>query len=147
MAVWLYRQWLHKKYKYLGGINIEKQKIKITAYGENYDCYLKIGEYKCNHRLYLGLNTDEESFNDITINLPEYSLYERDNVFINGDMSTEVKNQLNEYGILAEYLYTVKYNMGKYDCYRVDLEKLKHYDPDGYEKYIIDIDKDESINI
>lgn len=93
------------------------------------------------------MDTDEEPFNDITINLPGYSLYERDNVFINGDMSTEVKNQLIEYGILAEYLYTVPYNMGKYDCYRVDLEKLKYYDPDGYEKYIIDIDKDESINI
>ncbi len=121
--------------------------MRITLFDETYDCYLNIGEYPYNHRLYLGLYTEEEPFDDITINLPGYSLFERDNVFINGDMSTEVKNQLIEYGILAEYLYTINYNMGKYDCYRVDLEKLKYYNPDGYNKYILNIDKDESIDI
>ena len=36
------------------------------------------------------------------------------------------------------------YNLGNYDCYSVNMEKLKYYDPVGFEKanLKIDIDKD-----
>lgn len=49
-------------------------------------------------------------------------------------MTKEVKAQLEDYGILSCYLYTVKYNWGHYDCYSVDLEKIKYYDPKGFKE-------------
>ena len=65
--------------------------------------------------------------------MPEYSLVDDSTIFVSGDMTKEVKEQLEKTGILSQFLYSVNYNMGNYDCYSVDLEKLKYYDPIGFE--------------
>lgn len=123
---------------------MNKEVIKIKLFDENYDCYLNIGRYQNNNRLYLGLDTKEEPFSDITINLPEYPCVDDYTIFVNGDVSTDVKKQLEKCGILSTYLYSVNYNLGNYDCYSVNMEKLKYYDPVGFEKanLKIYIDKD-----
>lgn len=85
-------------------------------------------------------------FSDITINLPEYSLVEDSTIFVNGDMTKEVKEQLKNYGILSNYLYSVGYNMGNYDCYSINLEKLKYYDPIGFEDSGLNLDKTNNVD-
>ena len=107
---------------------------------------MSIGRYQYNNRLYLGLETEEELFSDITINLPEYSLVEDSTIFVSGDMTKEVKNQLEKCGILSNYLYSVDYNMGNYDCYSINLDKLKHYDPVGFEDSGLELNKTDDLN-
>ena len=102
---------------------------------------MDIARYQNNNRLYLGLSMEDDYFSDITINLPDLLLPADDFVFVSGDLTKEVKDQLKDYGILSEYLYTADYNMGHYDCYSINLEKLKHYDPDGFEKANLKLDK------
>ena len=99
-----------------------------------------MGRYQNNNRLYLGLETEDELFSDITINLPEYPLTD-DTIFVSGDMTKEVKQQIEKCGILSNYLYSVQYNMGNYDCYSISLEKLKYYDPKGFEKIGLKLDE------
>ena len=65
-----------------------------------------------------------------------------DTIFVNGDLSKEVKDQLKKYEILSDYLYSVNYNLGTYDCYSINLEKLKYYDPKGFEDANLQLDTD-----
>ena len=113
----------------------------MKLYKEKYDCYLNIDRYQYNNRLYLGLETDEELFCDITINLPELSLDGDGTIFLNDDLPREVREQLEKNGILSNYLYSVNYNYGRYDCYSVNLDKLKYYDPIGFDNSNIKLDE------
>lgn len=123
---------------------IEKEVIKLKLYDEIYDCYLNIGRYMNNNRLYLGLSTADSSFTDITINLPDCSLIDDSTIFVNGDLSNEIKNQLKQYGILSNFLYSVNYNMGNYDCYSVNLEKLNYYNKKEFEEAGLKLEKEKN---
>lgn len=94
-----------------------------------------------NNRIAIILYVDGEEWDDLTINLPEYFLRSKDEGFINGDVnSTDPENinyvtPLKELGIIKKSYGFVKYNLGKYEHVKFDLEKLKEYDPIGVEKY------------
>ena len=119
----------------IGGIIINKR-ILESNYGKDLvNLYLIVGCYSNNKRLYLGIETEEELVNDITINLTDIDLYFKDAVFLNSDLSNELKDILKKNGILGEYYCTQQYNMGQYDCYMINLEKLKEYDPEGYNDF------------
>lgn len=128
---------------------IEKPVIKVNLYDEEYNCYLNIGRYQYNNMLYLALETEEDLFCDITINLPEYMVDGDSSIYVNEDLPLSVKNKLKEIGILSNFLYSVNYNMGRYDCYSTNLNKLKYYDPLGFEHSDVKLDKgfDYNINI
>lgn len=100
------------------------------------DLYLTIANYRNNGRIYLAVeNADEELYADITINLVDMLLPGDDYVFVNNDMTKELRNFLEEKNIIGETLYSNPYNMGQYDMVKVDFDLLKEYDPDGFEKY------------
>ena len=120
--------------------------IKLKLDDEIYDCYLEIGRYQNNDRLYLGLSTPFSSFSDITVNLPDTPIIGDNMIFVDGDLTLDLKKQLEKYGILSEYLYTENYNMGSYDCYLVNLDKLKYYDPKGFEEAGLKLYEDKNEN-
>ena len=111
-----------------------KQKT-INFKGEK--IYLKIGRY-INERIgILADCTSGEAYCDVTINLPELKIFSYNEVFINAECkSSGLENKLMEIGIIKDVVQEVQYNYGRYDLVRIDLEKLKEYDPKGFEKYI-----------
>ena len=56
------------------------------------ELYLRISKYNNNKRIYIGLETKEEPYADLTINLPELMIPSREFVFVIGDISNELKN-------------------------------------------------------
>ena len=108
--------------------------------------YLSIGSYKDNGRIYIGIDTNKESYSNLTINLSDLMIPDDNYIFVSGDMTKEVKNQLEKCGILSNYLYSVDYNMGNYDCYSINLDKLKHYDPVGFEDSGLELNKTDDLN-
>lgn len=99
------------------------------------DLYLTIASYLNNNRIYVGVDTVEESYSDLTINLPDMMLPDEDYIFVNGDMTSDLRNFLEKKDIIGETIYTYPYNMGKYDMVKVNFDKLKEYDPDGFKSY------------
>ncbi len=103
---------------------------------DNQELYLIVASYRNNNRIYLAVETEEEGlYADITINLPDMMLPDDDYIFVNGDMTRELRNFLEEQGIIGETLETYQYNMGKYDMAKIDLDLIKKYDPDGFKEY------------
>lgn len=101
----------------------------------NEDLYLIIASYRNNNRIYLAVETKDELYADITINLSDMMLPDADYIFVNGDTSKELRNWLEEKNIISEPLETYQYNMGRYDMVKVDFDILKEYDPDGFAEY------------
>ena len=100
------------------------------------DLYLTIANYRNNGRIYMAVeNGEEELYADITVNLTDMLLPGDDYVFVNNDMTKELRSFLEEKNIIGETLYSNPYNMGQYDMVKVDFNLLKEYDPDGFEKY------------
>ena len=97
--------------------------------------YLIISSYKNNGRIYLGIETEDELYDDITINLSDRSLYSNDTVFVNNDMTQDMRSFLEKKGIIGKTIDVTYYNMGKYDLVKVNFDKLKQYDPDGFKEY------------
>lgn len=109
------------------------------------ELFFSIGTYS-NNRLAITCDTIEEPYSDITINLP--------NAFI--DMINEahldpiiksvgLQDALLEAGIIEKVISLDKYNMGTYDFVKFNFEKLKEYDPKGFEQFIEDIGFEEKI--
>ena len=111
-----------------------KQKI-INFDGE--EIYLVVSRY-INERIGILANSiSGEPYANITINLPDIPIFNYNEVFINAECkSFGLENKLLEIGIIKDIIKEVPYNYGKYDLVRLDLEKLKEYDPVGFEKYI-----------
>lgn len=118
---------------------------KKTFIFDGQELFFSIGTYS-NNRLAITCDTIEEPYSDITINLP--------NAFI--DMINEayldpivkdvgLQNALLEAGIIEKVISSDKYNMGTYDFVKFNFEKLKEYDPKGFEKFIEDIGFEEKI--
>lgn len=97
---------------------------------KDHPLYLTKEKY-LNDRLYLSLVYYDKEFgyelwDDLTINLPEL-LIENDNiVFINDSISKNILEKLEKIGLLA-YLDTVKYNMGRYGKYVVNVDVMNKY--------------------
>lgn len=98
--------------------------------------YLLVASYAYNGRIYLAVETEEEElYADITINLENTLLTKEEHIFINNDMSRELRNFLEEKGIIGKKISTIKYNLGKYDMVKANFDLIKEYDPEGFERY------------
>ena len=97
--------------------------------------YLTIASYQNNGRIYLAVETEDELYADITINLSDMMLPDDNYIFVNGDMTRELRDFLEEKGIIGETIETYQYNMGKYDMVQVDFDVLKEYDSYGFKEY------------
>ena len=97
--------------------------------------YLTVASYQNNKRIYVGVDTEEESYADLTINLTDLMIPDEDYIFVNGDMTRDLRNFLEEKGIISEAIETYQYNMGKYDMVQVNFDLLKKYDPDGFKEF------------
>lgn len=106
---------------------------KLCDVNDNF--YLMVSSYRDNKRLFLGIETDKDFWDDITINLPDVDSYLENAVFINSSLSKDTMNQLKKAGIIEDYIYTQPYNMGSYDCCLVNFEKIKEYDPKGFKEF------------
>ena len=112
--------------------------------------YLTIASYQNNNRIYIGVETEEELYADVTINLSDMYLLDDDYIFVNGDMTKDLRNFLEEKNIIGETFTTIQYNMGRYDMAKVDFKILKEYDSKGfkeYEKYNESVNKDMEVEL
>lgn len=112
------------------------------------ELFLEIGTYQYGKRLAVLCNTVDESFSDVTVNLPELYLDSVDEAFI--DLMCKdcgLYQALIDNGVINEVIREkVPYNMGKYDLVRFDMNKLKEFDPKGYEEYLNEIGYDEDVS-
>ena len=112
--------------------------------------YLTIASYQNNNRIYIGVETEDELYADVTINLSDMYLLDDDYIFVNDDMSKDLRNFLEEKNIIGEIYMTIQYNMGRYDMAKVDFDILKEYDPNGfneYKKYNESVNKDMEVEL
>lgn len=99
------------------------------------DLYLQVASYSNNKRIYLGLTTEEENYADITINLTDMILPDKDYIFLSDDLSNDLREFLKDKNIIGETVYMQPYNMGNYECVPVNLELIKELNPEDYKKY------------
>ena len=97
--------------------------------------YLTIASYQNNNRIYIGVETEEELYADVTINLSDAYLLDDDYIFVNSDMTEDLRDFLEEKNIIGETFSTIQYNMGKYDMVKIDFDILKEYDSEGFKEY------------
>ena len=93
------------------------------------ELYLRISKYRNNNRIYIGIETKEEPYADLTINLPDMMIPSREYVFVSGDISEELKDFLKEKGLILDTFGTYQYNYGRYDMVEINFEKLKELNP------------------
>lgn len=117
----------------------------------NKEVFLEIGTYAYGNRLAILSNTVDEPYSDVTINLPELDLNTKDEAFIDSMCKDcGLYQALIDNGVIKEVVKEkVPYNMGRYDLVRFDLDKLREYDPKGYEEFLNEIgyDKNNSFDI
>ena len=100
------------------------------------DLYLVMANYVDNGRLYMGLENEErENYCDITINLSDIPEIGDMVVFLNGDISSELKKELRNIGLISKPIQQMPYNYGLYDIVIVNREALKDYDKEEYKKF------------
>ena len=108
--------------------------MKSIGIFENQELYLDISSY-INGRLYLSLNSIEEPYSDITINLPESTLPSNNTIFLSKDMSNNLKSFLREKNIIGDTLYLEPCGRTEYEVAFVDFDILKEYNPEGFKEY------------
>lgn len=106
--------------------------MKPIGVFNNEELYLRISKYRNNNRIYIGLETKEEPYADLTINLPDMMIPSREFVFISGDISNDLKDFLKEKGLILETFGTYQYNYGRYDMVEINFEKLKELNPQEF---------------
>lgn len=112
-------------------------KTKTLSYDWEYgheELYLKVNSYLSGNNLYIGLESDEGSFADLTVNLPDQRLAPNE-TFVSGDFAESKiefikKHELGE--ILPE---TVPSGFCIYQKVAFDLEKLAMFDLEGIKEY------------
>ena len=112
---------------------------------EGNNLYLTIANDRNNNRIYLGVETEEDLYADITINLSDMMIPDDNYIFVNGDMTKELRTFLEKNKIIGETIETYQYNMGRYDMVEVDFDLLKEYDPEGFKDYNKNKDNDMEI--
>lgn len=108
---------------------------------KDYELFFEIGTYTYNNRLAVLCHTEDEPFSDITINLPEIHLNSIDEACIDPiNKDVGLYQALIDEGVIKEVIKeNIQYNMGHYDLVKFDMNKLKEYDPKGYEEYLTNI--------
>ena len=99
------------------------------------ELYLTIAKYSNNNRIYVAVETEEDLYADITINLSDMVLPGEEYAFANGDTSKELRKFLEDKGIISEPIETYQYNMGRYDMIKLNFELLKEYDSEEFNQY------------
>ena len=107
--------------------------------------YLTIASYRNNKRIYIAIDTEEELYADVTINLPDMILPDDDYIFVNGDISKDLRKFLEDKGFISEPIETYQYNMGRYDMVQVNFDLLKEYDPEGFKDFEKNLNDDMEI--
>ena len=107
------------------------------AHGEE-TVSLEVSRYNNNDRLYVGMTSYTsgypELFADITVNIVKYPLNPNE-AFINGDISQDVINLIEENELGKLLPYTVQSGYGKYNVVAFDLDKLAEFDPEGIAEF------------
>ena len=99
--------------------------------------YIKVGKYINDRIGILANSVSGEPYGNITINLPDKTILNYNEVFIDSDCkSSGLEEKLIEIGIIKDIIEEVRYNYGKYDLVIIDFEKIKEYDPVGFKKYV-----------
>ena len=100
---------------------------------------LHVGSYAYGDRLYIGMTSygedGPESFADMTVNLPAFSL-EPNEAFIAGDISKDILKFIKENKLGKVLPYTVQQGYGRYSAVAFDLDKLKAFDEKGVDEYM-----------
>ena len=81
----------------------------------NEELYLRISKYRNNNRIYIGIETKDEPYADLIINLPDMMIPSREYVFVSGDISEELKDFLKEKGLILDTFGTYQYNYAQGD--------------------------------
>ena len=123
------------------------EKIKSFKF-KNQDLFLEIGSYTYSNNLAVMCNTADDLYGVITINLPGMYLESKDEAFIDPiNKDCGLLQKLIDEGIVKKVIKkNVQYNMGKYDLVQFNMDKLKEYDPKGYERFLKEIGFDEDIS-
>ncbi len=108
--------------------------MKPIGVFNNEELYLRISKYRNNNRIYIGIETKEEPYADLTINLPDMMIPSREYVFVSGDISEELKDFLKEKGLILDTFGTYHYNYGRYDMVEISFEKLKELNPKEFKE-------------
>lgn len=116
---------------------MNNKKIK-TPFG---DASIQVTSYQNNDRLAIILNYNEDGMDVVTTNLSDYFLRDIDSAFIDGDINNTINgkniiNILKKQDIIKESYGFYNYNLGKYECVKFNLDKLKEYDPKGVKEYL-----------
>lgn len=102
------------------------------------EVFLKIGAYAYSDRLAILSNTVDGIYSNVTVNLPELYLDSINEAFIDSMCKDcGLYQALIDNGIIKEVIKEkVPYNMGRYDLVKFDMDKLREYDPKGYETFL-----------
>lgn len=116
------------------------------------DASISVTSYQNNNRLAVILNYGNDEMDVLTINLPDYVVQSFDCAFIDGDINNEfngvnIIDTLKDKGIIEESYGFYNYNLGKYECVKFNLEKLKEYDPNGVKEYLDKYEIKEGLDI
>ncbi len=105
--------------------------------------YVQIACYENNNRIYIGLNTKDDYYCDLTINL-DREIISEEYVYIDS-LATEIGlvDVMKEKGLIKDVIGTINYNMGEYQYAKIDIEKLKEFDEQGYTEYLKSIEKND----
>lgn len=93
----------------------------------NNDLYITIGRYATEGNIYLGLVTEDDSYCDITINLPDVYKPSNESVYLSADLPREVLDKLIDKEIVSDVLWEEQYNMGTYKLVQIFPGHLKDY--------------------
>lgn len=118
---------------------MNKKEVKIdrkTFNFKNNELFLTVTQYSCNNRLAILLETKDDLYCDLTINLTDTFPLDMNQAYISDISRTcGLEKALLDAGIIKEIICKEKYNYGTYDCVSFDMNKLKEYDPVGVDNY------------
>lgn len=99
---------------------------------------LHVSSYAYGNGLYIGMTNygedGPEPFADMTVNIPAYSL-EPNEAIVSGDISRDLLQFIKDNKLGKKLPYEVKSGYGKYAVVAFDLDKLKEFDPKGFEEF------------
>lgn len=115
---------------------------------KDYELFFEINSYQSNNRLAVFCYTKDEPFSDVTVNLPNTYISSYDEGFIDPiNKDVGLYQSLIDKGIIKEVIKeNVTYNMEQYSLVKFDMDKLKEYDPKGFEEYIKSINYSKDVS-
>lgn len=100
------------------------------------DLYLTVANYQNNSRMYLGLeDVNHDPYADITVNLPYTNEISKNIVYLNTDMSNELKETLRKSNLFGDTLMYQPYNYGNFEVVEVNIDKVKELCPEEYQQF------------